>query len=165
MTCGICRLSPRQKGGGIRGDLDLFFCTARPSAEHRLRAGGRLHRCDDGLAGGACGVMNVGFMDHPCMGRYCRRHNTDLGGEVALCWNRRLTQQPSAQRFIAFAQTFFRKTAAISKNRITLPIAQSAQAWALCAIDISPVMDVYGTKDWFLHERTDKTISNLVRVD
>ena len=41
------------KGGGIRGDLDLFFCTARPSAEHRLRAGGRLHRCDDGLAGGA----------------------------------------------------------------------------------------------------------------
>lgn len=96
------------KGGGIRGDLDLLFCTARPSAEHRLRAGGRQHRCDDGLTGGgACGVMNVSFMDHPVWGRYCRRHNTDLGGEVALCWNRRLTQQPSAQRFIAFAQTFF----------------------------------------------------------
>ena len=41
------------KGGGIRGDLDLLFCTARPSAEHRLRAGGRQHRCDDGLTGGA----------------------------------------------------------------------------------------------------------------
>lgn len=96
------------KGGGIRGDLDLLFCTARPSAEHRLRAGGRQHRCDDGLTGGgACGVMNVSFMDHPVWGRYCRRHNTELGGEVALCWNRRLTQQPSAQRFIAFAQTFF----------------------------------------------------------
>ena len=95
------------KGGGIRGDLDLFF------ARHGLRPNIVSELADASSVvmivsqGGACGVMNVGFMDHPVWGRYCRRHNTDLGGEVALCWNRRLTQQPSAQRFIAFAQTFF----------------------------------------------------------
>ena len=95
------------KGGGIRGDLDLFF------ARHGLRPNIVSELADASAVvmmasqGGACGVMNVSFMDHPVWGHYCRRHNTDLGGEVALCWNRRLTQQPSAQRFIAFAQTFF----------------------------------------------------------
>ena len=152
------------KGGGIRGDLDLFFCTARPSAEHRLRAGGRQHRCDDGLAGGRLRRDERRLYGPPCMGallpppQYGSRRRSGPVLEPAL--------DAAAVRAAihCLRADVFRRTAAISKNRITLPIAQSAQTRALCAIDISPVMDVYGTKDRFLHERTDKTISNLVRV-
>ena len=107
MTCGSCRLSPRQRAAASAATWTCFF------ARHGLRPNIVSELADACTVvmmvsqGDACGVMNVGFMDHPVWGRYCRRHNTDLGGEVALCWNRRLTQQPSAQRFIAFAQTFF----------------------------------------------------------
>lgn len=76
--------------------------------------------------------MNVGFMDHPVWGRYCRRHNTDLGGEVALCWNRRLTQQPSAQRFIAFTQTFFAGLLQYQKPNNTANRAECSDPGTLC---------------------------------
>lgn len=153
------------KGGGIRGDLDLFFARhgLRPNIVSELAdastvvmmvsQGGRLRRDERRLYG------------PPCMGallpppQYGSRRRSGPVLEPAL--------DAAAVRAAihCLRADVFRRTAAISKNRITLPIAQSAQTRALCAIDISPVMDVYGTKDRFLHERTDKTISNLVRVD
>ena len=165
MTCGICRLSPRQRAAASAATWTCFFARhgLRPNIVSELAdastvvmmvsQGGRLRRNERQLYG------------PPCMGallpppQYGSRRRSGPVLEPAL--------DAAAVRAAihCLRADVFRRTAAISKNRITLPIAQSAQTRALCAIDISPVMDAYGTKDRFLHERTDKSISNLGRVD